>query len=640
MRKFRLLFLAVAAALLVPTALLVHRALQSVDLERRMRHQAVAERLFDEMERALSEIMAREEERPFGHYRFFSTPPGEPGGAVRSPLAEAPALPFVVGYFQIDPDGGLHSPLRPRDEERTGVASDWQLSAQASGVIAEIERTVGNYWRVNAGAAPGHAAAAAQLPGSTVELSERPSQVPAPPAAARDESAKRQVSAFEALRALNKGIEQRADRQAKISNEYDPGSRQWQALDESAQGFTGGLEADRAARKERSADRLNEATRFELSPMVGRAIDERHLLLYRTVVHEGQGYRQGLLLDIDRLGAWLREQALGSTELAAYATVTFASTAIRAPAVASEFAYAHRFAEPFDGVSARLVLTALPGVGGATYLYALSALLLVAVVLGLAALDHMVSVVLRFAEQRGNFVAAVTHELKTPLTAIRMYGEMLRDGMVPSESKRDEYHRHITAESERLTRLVNNVLEFSRLERRGRKVRPEAGPVGPVVQEVAALVRPHVESEGFVLRVEIEPDLPPVRFERYALMQVLFNLVDNAVKYANGSAEKEITFRCRRGGDGVCLAVCDKGPGVPVRQLPKIFHPFYRAESELTRRSKGTGLGLALVRGLVDAMGARVTGRNRPEGGFEVEIAFPTEPRLRPINDVAGTRRE
>src|SRR2546423_8660532 len=146
MRKFRAQFLLVAVALLVPTALLVVRALQSVELERRVRHETVAERLFDEMERALSEFLTREEGRPFGEYGFVYTPPGGlPGELVRSPLSQPPALPFVVGYFQIDPEGTVRTPLRPRGEEREAIAGDWRPSPGTSASIAEIERIVGGW---------------------------------------------------------------------------------------------------------------------------------------------------------------------------------------------------------------------------------------------------------------------------------------------------------------------------------------------------------------------------------------------------------------------------------------------------------------------------------------------------------------
>jgi two-component system, OmpR family, phosphate regulon sensor histidine kinase PhoR len=124
------------------------------------------------------------------------------------------------------------------------------------------------------------------------------------------------------------------------------------------------------------------------------------------------------------------------------------------------------------------------------------------------------------------------------------------------------------------------------------------------------------------LQVTCAPDAPPVRYERDALLQVLWNLVDNAVKYAGDAARKEIELRCEPDGDRVVLSVRDHGTGVSSRHLGKIFEPFYRGESELTRRSKGTGLGLALVRGLAERMHATVTGRNVPDGGFEVQVAF------------------
>jgi len=136
------------------------------------------------------------------------------------------------------------------------------------------------------------------------------------------------------------------------------------------------------------------------------------------------------------------------------------------------------------------------------------------------------------------------------------------------------------------------------------------------------LLRPHLTREGFELRVEVEDDLPLVSFDRDALIQVIFNLVDNAVKYAKNSTPRRITLRAEHEAGAVRLSVRDHGPGVPARHLGKIFEPFYRGETELTRRNKGTGIGLALVQGLAGCMGATVSGANAPDGGFEVGIRF------------------
>ena len=292
----------------------------------------------------------------------------------------------------------------------------------------------------------------------------------------------------------------------------------------------------------------------------------------------------------------------------------------------AEFAYRRRFAEPFADLGATLELQALPGLGGGSYVMTLSLLLVAAGALGLIALYRMVSVALRFAERRSNFAAAVSHELKTPLTAIRMYAEMLRDGMVDSEEKRHEYYEAMTNEAERLSRLIHNVLEFSQLEKGQRELTPQVGSLEPVLRETERLLRAHVEREGFALHVEVAPGLPAVRFDHDALLQVLFNLVDNSIKYAAASQDRRISLCCEPDGDGVRVSVRDFGPGVASRQLQRVFEPFYREEAELTRRTQGTGIGLALVRGLVDAMGGDVSAENAEPTGLRVRI------RLRPAS--------
>jgi signal transduction histidine kinase len=287
----------------------------------------------------------------------------------------------------------------------------------------------------------------------------------------------------------------------------------------------------------------------------------------------------------------------------------------------SAYRFDHRFAEPFAAIVARLDLAPLDDQGAADLLYAFAAALALAIVLGLYALYRMAAVRVRFAERRNNFVAAVSHELKTPLTAIRMYSEMLRDGMVEDEGKRQQYYDTITAETERLSRLINNVLELSRLERRERPVQLIAADVTPLVREVVEVFRPHAQQAGFLLELVADPDLPAVRFDRDALTQVLFNLLDNALKYGD-APERRILVRCTRSEQGgVCVSVADNGQGVADSQLRAIFEPFYRVQTELTRTQQGTGIGLALVHGLCTRMLGAVEGRNlRP--GFEVRVTL------------------
>jgi signal transduction histidine kinase len=283
----------------------------------------------------------------------------------------------------------------------------------------------------------------------------------------------------------------------------------------------------------------------------------------------------------------------------------------------------HSFAEPFTALEATVGLAALDATdSGKEAIFSLAALMGIATLFGLVAVHRSVATVVEFARRRSDFVAAVSHELKTPLTSIRMYAEMLRDGMVP-EDRRREYYDTITAEGERLSRLIENVLELSRLERDDRPVRLEAGNLADVVDELVRILSPHAERLGLTLEVEVDSDLPSVRYDHDALMQVLVNLVDNAIKFSKSADIPRVVVQCTTEDGHVVLRVRDHGPGVPRKQLDRIFKPFYRGQRELTRTTKGTGIGLALVQGLVVRMGGHVSARNHPDGGLEVAVALP-----------------
>jgi len=357
----------------------------------------------------------------------------------------------------------------------------------------------------------------------------------------------------------------------------------------------------------------------------GRAVRSDHLMLYRDAIFSGgQRIRQGVVLDVRALADWLSQTVLGGSELGGRVSPDFFVSFPPERRRAAAHVYMHRFSEPFGDLAVRLALPPLQIAAGATYLYTTAGLLVLAGSIGLFALYHMVSVTVRYAERRSNFAAAVSHELKTPLTAIRMHSEMLRDGMVPDAKKRDDYYATITSESERLTRLIDNVLEFSRLEQGTRDMNVVSAAIGPVVRDVARNLEGHAANAGFSIELEIDDNLPAVRFERDAVVQIIYNLVDNALKYASGAQEKIVRLHCVRAGEAVRLIVRDSGPGVSVKHLRKIFDPFYRGGSEMTRTAKGTGIGLALVKGLADRMGAAVSGKNAEGGGFEVSLTFRT----------------
>ena len=213
------------------------------------------------------------------------------------------------------------------------------------------------------------------------------------------------------------------------------------------------------------------------------------------------------------------------------------------------------------------------------------------------------------------FVSNVSHELKTPLTAVRLSAEMLREGRVKEEAQA-RYLDVIVRESERLTRLVDNVLVFGRLERGRRKFNLEARDVNELLS-VAEAQCPRVEAAGLTLTVRPAP-APVVRtFDLDAVGQVIVNLIDNAVKYAASGKSVEVSV-----GERGEIAVADRGPGIAAKHRSRIFERFYRCDDSITAKSSGSGLGLSIASRLMTGMGGELAFAPRTGGGAVFTIKF------------------
>jgi signal transduction histidine kinase len=222
---------------------------------------------------------------------------------------------------------------------------------------------------------------------------------------------------------------------------------------------------------------------------------------------------------------------------------------------------------------------------------------------------------------KSDFVANVSHELKTPLALVRLFAETLEMGRVQSGEKAQEYYRVINKESQRLTQLINNILDFSRIEAGRKEYRLSPTDVGRVVASVLETYRFQIEQQGFTLEEVIDPDLPLVPADGEALTQALLNLLNNAIKYSRDV--KKIRVEARRDGDTVRLTVVDHGIGVAKPEHKKIFEKFYRAEDSLVHETKGSGLGLSLVKHIMDAHGGRVEVDSTPGRGSVFTLVLP-----------------
>ncbi|HYE57103.1 MAG TPA: HAMP domain-containing sensor histidine kinase [Rhodothermales bacterium] len=230
------------------------------------------------------------------------------------------------------------------------------------------------------------------------------------------------------------------------------------------------------------------------------------------------------------------------------------------------------------------------------------------------------------AQLKEDFVSNVSHELRTPLALIRLYAETLAEGRVASEERRRQYYATLVAESERLSRLVGNVLHFSRMDRGPQDISTASLALSSLVAEVGERYRPVLERAGVTLGLDLAPDLPPINGDRDALSEALVNLLDNAAKY--GAAGGEVHLRTRAEGAHVVVEVADRGPGVPEAMRDRVFEPFVRVQAEstdgLAHTAKGTGLGLAIVRRVATAHGGTVSVDAREGGGAVFRLALPT----------------
>jgi len=230
---------------------------------------------------------------------------------------------------------------------------------------------------------------------------------------------------------------------------------------------------------------------------------------------------------------------------------------------------------------------------------------------------------LTLARQKTDFVSNVSHELKTPLTSIRMFSEMLAEDRVQDPERQRQRAHIITAETARLTRLINNVLDFARLERGEKKYQFQPLDLGALARETCDTYRPHLESNGYVLRCDIPNEQLPIEGDRDALAQVLVNLLSNAEKY--GGDKKEIDLAVERNGTSAMVKVLDRGSGVPRGCEDKIFEQFFRAHDSLSSGIQGSGLGLTLARQIARAHGGDVLYEKRDGGGSCFTLRIPSQ---------------
>lgn len=229
------------------------------------------------------------------------------------------------------------------------------------------------------------------------------------------------------------------------------------------------------------------------------------------------------------------------------------------------------------------------------------------------------------AHMKADFVANVSHELKTPLAVIRMFGETLESGRVTSEEKRQEYYSVIARESAKLTHLIENILDFARINAGKQEYTLEPVDVGQIVGETFESYRLHLEAKQFEHSVNIQKNLPAVLADGEAISQAIVNLISNAIKYSDDERHLaiEVAPDTRRGRSGVLISVHDRGIGIAPEDRKRLFEGFFRASDARVQQRTGTGLGLALLKHVVDAHGGSLQVESRLVKGTTFRIFLP-----------------
>lgn len=369
----------------------------------------------------------------------------------------------------------------------------------------------------------------------------------------------------------------------------------------------------------------------EVSPLQLISLESQHLCFYRNAWNGKERYVQGLIVDAGFLQTII-QPIVNNTQSLALSSLLIVDkgnvlqqfkTGSTLPQV---LIFRRALLVPFQQMEIIVNADKLTANSGKQVLDMVSIALALIISAGFILFYRLGARQIELAKQQRNFISSVSHELKTPLTSIRMYSEMLRSDWVVDASRKQSYYDYIYFESERLSRLISNVLQLARLDNHHKEIQLVDVTAQQLLKGIQAKVAAQIEASHFELKLDSPQEGvldAELKVDEDAFDQIMINLVDNAIKFSKLADNKSINiaYKISNKGKQLVFSVRDYGPGVEKQQMKKIFRLFYRAGDEMTRTQPGTGIGLALVVQLAESMGAVVDLVNRNPGA-EFQLKF------------------
>jgi signal transduction histidine kinase len=649
MKRLQILIFIFCLALSVPLGYFVLKTYRGLEQEEAATLSFFADTLFDEIERFLERLVEQEEARAIDEYNFFMSPSGRDSDTApedRSPISHLPRQNFILGYFQNNPDGTFQTPLvqagKPAAADRQGIVAQLE---QANRIFNHLRTTATD--KITAARVKPATEAEQKQPSGFAEkyLDLTRSQKPRG-RLGQQEKRFEKVTIAQAENVAGSQPPETTKNPAPAAAAFAKNSLSGAPASEEALPTVRGP-ADKndrgnppdqeqagtqAARKTVPETRAETNFRVEVAPLQAVFINDDQIFIFRRIMIDQKIYRQGFVLKIRSFLEYLLQGYFMSQPMAGFASLRLQVrnqdreiSRLQSGAAAHDpqFIRDRGFPSPFAFLSATLSCDEVPRSTGRNTLMTMMVVLAAIFLSGLLAIYKSARTVVDLSERRSQFVSSVTHELKTPLTNIRMYIEMLEQGIAKDGEREQEYFQIINSEGSRLSRLINNVLDLAKLEKKQRSLTLTEGTFEEVVAEVQALMRARLQQEGFTLKI-VRASICPFKYDREVMIQVLINLIENSLKFCQSAARKTITIRIHQDARRTEIAVSDHGPGIPRHALKKVFNDFYRVDNALARKTRGTGIGLALVKKFVRLSGGRVFAENNPEGGCTITISLPS----------------